>query len=69
MKTSKPDLRNNDWRQAIIDIANAIKETSLTTRALALLIADSSDVTMTQAKEVLEAIPKLSYRYLKKPNI
>ena len=61
----KIDLRCNDWREAIINIADAVEGTQLTTRALALLIADSSDVTLTQAKEVLNAIPKLRNRYLK----
>lgn len=61
----KVDLRRNEWRDAIVKIAKAVDETKLTTRALALLIADSSDVTFTQAKEVLRAIPKLSQKYLK----
>lgn len=61
----KLDLRCTDWREAIINIGDAVEGTQLTTRALALLIADSSDVTLTQAREVLNAIPKLRKRYLK----
>ncbi|MFA5458349.1 MAG: hypothetical protein WC261_12045 [Synergistaceae bacterium] len=59
------DLRKTEWREAIVKVAEAIEETELTTRALALLIADSSEVSLTQAKRVLQAIPKLKQRYLK----
>lgn len=59
------DLRMNDWREAIVEIANAIENCPLTNRALALLIADSCQVTKTQALQVLETIPKLKDKYLK----
>lgn len=59
------DLRKTEWRQAILDIAEAIRECPLTNRALALLIADSCKLSRTQVEEVLEAIPLLEKRYLK----
>lgn len=61
----KIDLRFNDHKEAIIEMANAVENCSLSNRALALLIADSCRVTMTQAMEVIEALPRLSTRYLK----
>lgn len=61
----KIDLRSNDWRKAIVDIADAIEKTQLTNRALALLISDSCPVKLTQALHVLNAIPKLKNKYLK----
>lgn len=64
--TKKVDLRNTDWRDAIVDIAEAVEKTPLTNRAMALLIADTcKGVSMSQVQKVLEAIPKLSVRYLK----
>ena len=59
------DLRTDEWREAIVEISNVLKKISLTDRALALLIADSCSVKLTQALEVLKAIPDLSKRYLK----
>jgi hypothetical protein len=60
------DLRENDWREAIVEVADAIKNCPLTTRALALLITDSTkNVSFTQAMEVLTAIPILPRKYLK----
>lgn len=59
------DLRETDWREAIVEVADAIKKSPLTNRALALLIADTCKVTFTQALEVLIAIPKLPKKYLK----
>ena len=61
----KIDLRFNDHKEAIIEMANAIEKCPLTNRALALLIADSCKVTMSQAISVIEVLPKLSKRYLK----
>jgi hypothetical protein len=61
----KLDLRTTEWREAICEIAEAVQGCALTNRALALLIADASHVTMTQALEVLETIPELADRYLK----
>ncbi len=60
------DLRTTEWREAIVEIANVIKNTQLTERGLALLIADSCAVTMTQAIDVLRAISELDERYLKR---
>ena len=65
MKNKKIDLRFNDHKEAIIEKANAVEKCPLTNRALALLIADSCQVTMTQALAVIDALPKLSKRYLK----
>ena len=66
MAKSKIDLRSNDWRDAIVEIADAVKSTQLTNRALALMITDMTrGVSMTQAMVVLEAIPQLKKRYLK----
>jgi hypothetical protein len=59
------DLRTDEWREAIVEISNVLKKIPLTDRALALLIADSCNVKLTQALEVLRAIPELSKRYLK----
>lgn len=59
------DLRTDEWREAIVEISNVLKKISLTDRALALLIADSCNVKLTQALAVLKAIPNLSKRYLK----
>lgn len=64
----KIDLRFNDYREAIVEIGNAIEECPLTNRALAVLLADISGVSMTQALTVLEALPQLKKRYLKKVN-
>ena len=61
----KIDLRSNDWREAIVDIADAIEKTQLTNRAIALLIADCTPVKLTQVLHVLNAIPKLKNKYLK----
>jgi hypothetical protein len=60
------DLRMKEWREAITEIANAIENCPLTNRALALLIADSCSLSLTQVLKVLEAIPKLEKKYLKK---
>jgi hypothetical protein len=49
-----------------LQVANALKECPLTDRALALLIADSCNVNITQAMEVMKSIPLLSNRCLKK---
>lgn len=62
----KIDLRFNDYREAIVEIGNALENCSLNNRAMALLISDSCRVTMTQAMEVLEVLPKLKNRYIKK---
>ena len=60
------DLRETEWREAIVEIANAIKNCPLTDRALALLIADTTKRTgFTQVMEVLKAIPLLPKKYLK----
>lgn len=66
MKNKKTDLRFNDHKEAIIEMANAVEKCPLTNRALALLISDSCGVTLTQATRVLDALPKLSQRYIKK---
>jgi hypothetical protein len=66
MPKNKVDLRKDEWREAIIEISNTLKNISMTDRALALLIADSSTVSLTQAIEVLKAIPNLGKRYLKR---
>jgi hypothetical protein len=61
------DLRETEWRVAIVKIAEAIKNCPLTNRALAFLICDSTkQISFTQVMEVLEAIPKLPKKYLKK---
>lgn len=65
MSKKKIDLRTNEWREAIIELANAVQNISLNNRALAILIADCSNVRMTQALKVLNAIPKLEKLYLK----
>ena len=65
MSKNKVDLRSTEWREAIVYIANSIKNTPLTERALCLLISDASGVKMTDVREVLRTIPKLSERYLK----
>lgn len=60
------DLRENVWREAIVEIAAAIKDCPLTNRAIGLMICDSTKgVTFTQVLEVLDAIPKLPQKYLK----
>jgi len=61
----KLDLRKTEWREAIVEIASAVKESPLTIRALSILIAGCSNVTMTQAREVLEALPRLKKYYLR----
>ncbi len=61
----KLDLRKTEWREAIVEIANAVNESPMTIRALSILIADCSNVRMTQAREVLEALPRLEKYYLK----
>ena len=61
----KIDLRFNDHKEAIIEMANAIEDCPLTNRALALMIFDSCKVTMTQAMEILNVLPELSRKYLK----
>lgn len=66
MPKDKMDLRTDEWREAIVEISNALKNISITNRALALLIADSCNVKMTQALTVLKTIPTLSERYLKR---
>jgi len=65
MTKKKIDLRFNDHKEAIVEMANAIKDCKLTNRALAILVADSCKVTMGQALEVLETLPKLVSRYTK----
>lgn len=62
----KIDLRFNDHKEAIIEMANAVEKCTLSNRALALLIADSSKVNITQALSVLDALPKLASKYIKK---
>lgn len=63
----KIDLRQNDWREAILNIEKALNESKLNKRALGLLIADCTHgINLTQAMAVLDAIPTLSKRYLKK---
>jgi hypothetical protein len=60
------DLRETDWREAIVEVANAIKNSPLTDRALALLIVDATaGVSFTQIMSVLRAIPLLPEKYLK----
>lgn len=59
------DLRMTEWREAIIEIGNAIEDCPLTNRALALLIADHTKIKMTQALTVLNALPELKNKYLK----
>ena len=59
------DLRTNEWRQAIVEIAKAVEDSPLRIRALALLIADMTPLSMTQVIHVLRAIPELPSRYLK----
>lgn len=59
------DLRTNEWREAIVEISNTLENCPLTNRGLALLIADSCNLRMTQVLEVLETIPKLEDKYLK----
>lgn len=66
MSANKIDLRKDEWREAIVEISNILKNISITDRALALLIADSSTVSLTQAMAVLKAIPNLGERYLKR---
>lgn len=61
----KIDLRFNDHKEAIVEMANSIKDCPLSDRALALLIADSCPVTLTQALAVIKALPDLSKKYLK----
>ena len=61
----KLDLRRTEWREAIVEIAKAVDESPLTIRALSILIADCSNVRMTQAREVLEALPRLEKYYLR----
>jgi hypothetical protein len=62
----KIDLRKTEWREAIIKIADAVKSTALTNRALALLIVDATTgLSLGQVTKVLEAIPTLKARYLK----
>lgn len=65
----KIDLRFNDHKEAIIEMANAIKECPLSNRALALMIADSSPVTLTQALAVLNTLPDLADKYVKKTKV
>jgi hypothetical protein len=59
------DLRMKEWREAIVELGNAIENCPLTNRALAILLADCTKVKMTQAKEILDALPKLKQYYLK----
>lgn len=60
------DLRMKEWREAIIEIGNALENCPLTNRALAMLIVDcTTNVTKTQALAVLNALPELKDRYLK----
>ena len=66
MAKKKIDLRFNDYREAIVEMGNAIDKCELSNRAMAILIADSCSVTMGQALEVLEALPRLRKRYVKK---
>lgn len=61
----KIDLRFTDHKEAIIEIANAMKKCPLTDRALALLVADTCGVPMTQVLKVLDALSSLEKRYLK----
>ena len=65
MAKDKIDLRKNEWREAIIQIADAVKECPLTERGLALLISDMCSVKLTDVRKVLTAIPALKNRYLK----
>ena len=69
MSKDRIDLRSNEWREAIVKISNAVNETQLTNRALALLIADSlpssAKLGLRQVIEVLRAIPGLKAKYLK----
>lgn len=62
----KIDLRFNDHKEAIIEMANAVDKCPLSNRALALLIADSCKVNITQALSVLDVLPKLASKYIKK---
>ena len=70
MQKDRIDLRSNEWREAIVKISNAVNETQLTNRALALLIIDSlpssTKLGLRQVVEVLKAIPRLKANYLKK---
>ena len=63
----KVDLRTSDWREAIVNISDAVEKSVLTKRALALLIADSADckINITQILSVLNAMPRLKNKYLK----
>ena len=54
-----------ELQQAILEIASTLEKCPITNRALALLIADCSNVTLTRAQSVLETIPELSKIYLK----
>jgi len=62
----KVDLRTNEWREAIIEIARAVRDMHLTNRALALMITDTANgVSLTQALKVIGAIEVLDKKYLK----
>ncbi len=69
MKKDRIDLRSNEWREAIVKISNAVNETQLTNRALALFIVDSlpssAKLGLRQVVEVLKTIPFLKKKYLK----
>ena len=65
---SRIDLRSNEWREAIMEISEAVKVCPLTDRALAILITDTCGVCMTDVFAVLDAMTRLEARYLKEGN-
>lgn len=66
MSKASIDLRFNEIRDAIKDISKAFNNSSLSTRAIAVLICDSNkDLKITQVEGVLRELPRLERKYLK----
>ena len=62
----KIDLRFNEIRDAIKDISEAFNKTSLSNRAIAILICDANkSLKISQVEGVLDEIPRLREKYLK----
>lgn len=64
---AKLDLRFNETKEQIIEIANALQECQLTNRAIAVLVKDSQkSLSIKDIETVLDEIPRLVEKYFKK---
>ncbi len=62
----KLDLRFNETKQTIIEIAEALNKCQLTNRAIAVLVRDArKDLSIKDIEKVLNELPRLQEKYLK----